>query len=83
MNMPEHFHRAPGKILLWRALEAGKRFNKHSAAVEFGWHVSTADRNLALVTTCPARRSCRLPLPARAGVPGTKTAPGRAGPTPA
>lgn len=46
MNMPESFNRAPGKILLWRALEAGKRFNKHSAAAAFGWHLSTADRNL-------------------------------------
>lgn len=46
MNMPEHFLRSPGKILLWRALAAGKRFNKHSAAAAFGWHLSTADRNL-------------------------------------
>lgn len=42
ITMPEHFLSSPRKVLLWRALVAGERFNKHSAAARFGWHLSGA-----------------------------------------
>lgn len=44
LEVPVAFLRSPGKILLWRALVAGERFHKHSAAARFGFHLSTADR---------------------------------------
>jgi hypothetical protein len=46
MTMPDSFSRAPLKVLMWRALEAGTRLSKHSAAALFQCHLSTADRIL-------------------------------------
>lgn len=34
---------AQGKLLLWKALAAGERMHKHSAAACFNWHLSSAD----------------------------------------
>lgn len=40
---PESFLRSPTKLLLWRALGAGQRMSKHTAAAQLGWHLSSAD----------------------------------------
>lgn len=41
---PASFLASPTKIMFWRALAAGGRYNKHAAAVIFGWHLSSAHR---------------------------------------
>lgn len=46
IDMPESFLLSPRKVLVWRALVAGDKLNKHAVAARFGCHLSTADRIL-------------------------------------
>lgn len=43
MTIPDFFLLSPTRILLWRALEAGEKFSKHTAAARFRWSVYAAN----------------------------------------
>lgn len=46
MKLPDYVRHSSSRILLWQALASGKQFHKHLAALEIGWHLSTADEVL-------------------------------------